>query len=99
MLYGLFSTFAAADGSQKQLITHLLNAAALLSDDPTCIQYIVGQPGEREVSVFEVWPDKAAHDASLQREDIGALINAARPLIAGLGQQTELDIGGGKGLQ
>jgi quinol monooxygenase YgiN len=99
MLYGLFSTFSAADGAQNQLITHLLNAAALFSDDPTCIQYIVGQSGEREVSAFEVWTDRAAHDASLEREDVRALIKAARPLIAGMGQQTELDIGGGKGLQ
>jgi quinol monooxygenase YgiN len=97
MLYGLFSTFSSTDGGQKELMTHLLNAAELLSNDPTCIQYIVGQSGEREVSVFEVWPDRAAHDASLKREDLGALINAARPLIAGMGQRIELDVAGGKG--
>jgi quinol monooxygenase YgiN len=99
MLYGLFSTFSAADGAQKQLITDLMNAAALLDSDPTCIQYLVGQSGEREVFVFEVWTDRAAHDASLQREEFRALINAARPAIAGMGQQTEFDIGGGKGLR
>jgi quinol monooxygenase YgiN len=49
--------------------------------------------------VFEVWKDEAAHDSSLLSEDIGKVIQAARPLIAGVGAQTRLEIIGGKGIR
>jgi quinol monooxygenase YgiN len=99
MTYGLFGTFIAQDGARDKLVDHLLDAAARLSGDPTCFQYIVGKSGDREVAVFEVWKDEAAHDSSLQREDIGKVIQAARPLITGLGAQTRLEIIGGKGIR
>jgi quinol monooxygenase YgiN len=99
MTYGLFGSFTAEDGARDKLVDHLLEAAAGLSNDPTCFQYIVGKSGDREVAVFEVWRDEAAHDSSLQRENLGKLIQAARPLIAGLGAQTHLEIIGGKGIR
>ena len=96
--YGLFGTFAAAEGARDELVGHLLQAAALLDDDPACLQYIVGATGEHDVAVFEMWDDKSAHDASLRREDIRALIDVARPLIVGGGSQTLVDVRGGKGV-
>ena len=48
--------------------------------------------------VSEVWTSVAAHDASLEPEDIQALIQAARPLITGTSDQTQLTLHGGKGL-
>ncbi len=48
--------------------------------------------------VSEVWTDQDAHDASLEPEDVRALIQEARPLIAGMSDQTQLTIHGGKGL-
>jgi quinol monooxygenase YgiN len=97
--YGLFGTFIAQDGAPETLVDHLLDAAARLASDPTCFQYIVGKSGHREVGVFEVWKDEAAHDSSLLSEDIGKVIQAARPLIAGVGAQTRLEIIGGKGIR
>jgi quinol monooxygenase YgiN len=99
MTYGLFGTFIAQDGARETLADHLLDAAARLNNDPTCFQYMVGKSGDREVAVFEVWKDEAAHDSSLQRGDIGKVIQAARPLITGLGAQTHLEIIGGKGIR
>lgn len=48
--------------------------------------------------VSEVWTEQAAHDASLEPDDIRALIEKARPLIAGMSDQTELTVHGEKGL-
>lgn len=48
--------------------------------------------------VCEVWTDQAAHDASLEPDDIRAIIGQARPLIAGMSDQVRLDVRGGKGL-
>jgi quinol monooxygenase YgiN len=98
MTFGLFGTFVAGDGQRDELVGHLLRAAALLGDDPACLQYVVGTHGEREVSVFELWDDEAAHDSSLQREDIRGIINVARPLIVTMASQTRLDVHGGKGV-
>ena len=47
--------------------------------------------------VSELWTSVAAHDASLEPEDIPALIQEARPLITGMSDQTQL-VHGGKGL-
>lgn len=36
--YGLFGTFVAAEGARDELVGHLLQTAALLDDDPACLQ-------------------------------------------------------------
>ena len=38
MTFGLFGTFVAGHGQQAELVWHLLRAAALLKDDPACLQ-------------------------------------------------------------
>ncbi len=97
MTYGLFGTFVAAAGARDQLVRHLLDAAALLKDDPACLQYVIATAGDNDVSVFEVWRDEDSHNSSLQRADIREIIRIARPLIAGMGSQTRLEVRGGKG--
>jgi quinol monooxygenase YgiN len=76
-----------------------LQTAKLLECNSGCLHYIVRTSDEPEaVWVCEVWTDVAAHDASLEPEDIQALIQEARPLIAGMSDQRQLTLQGGKGL-
>lgn len=99
MTYGLFGKFSAQPGKRDDLVGYLLQAARLLERNPSCIQYVVSTSDEPEaVWVSEVWTDEAAHDASLEPEDVRALIQEARPLIAGMSEQTRLNVHGGKGL-
>jgi len=99
MTYGLFGKFMAQPGSRDDLVTYLLQAARLLERNSGCIHYTVSTSDEPEaVWVCEVWTDAAAHDASLEPDDIRALIQKARPLIAGMSDQTQLTVQGGKGL-
>ena len=99
MTYGLLGSFTAQTGQRDQLVAYLLRAAELLGGNPGCLHYVVSTSTDPDtVYVSEVWIDKAAHDSSLEPEDIRALITEARPLIAGMGSQTELDVHGGKGL-
>lgn len=99
MTYGLFGKFTAHPGKRDDLLGYLLQAAKLLDRNPGCIHYIVSTSDEPEaVWVSEVWTDEVAHDASLEPEDIQALIQQARPLIAGMSDQTRLTVQGGKGL-
>ena len=97
MTYGLFTTFVAADRVRDELVRQLLDGAAALDDDPACLEYVVSTSGDDDVCVFEVWSDEAAHDASLECEDIRAVIDVARPLIARMASQVRLDVAGGKG--
>ena len=99
MTYGVFGKFSAQSGKRTDLVRYLLQAAELLERNPDCIYYIVSTSDEpAAVWVSEVWTDQAAHDASLEPEDIRALIQEARPLIAGIAGQTQLTVQGGKGL-
>jgi quinol monooxygenase YgiN len=99
MTYGVFGKLSAQPGRRDDLVTYLLQAAKLLERNSGCIQYLVSTSDEPEaVWVCEVWTNAAAHDASLEPEDIQALIQKARPLIAGMSDQTQLTVQGGKGL-
>jgi quinol monooxygenase YgiN len=99
MTYGLFGKFSAQPGRRDDMVTCLLQAAKLLERNSGCIHYTVSTSDEPEaVWVCEVWTNVAAHDASLDPEDIQALIQKARPLIAGMSDQTRLTVQGGKGL-
>lgn len=99
MTYGLFGKFTAQPGRRDDLVTYLLQAAKLLERNSGCIHYIVGTSDEPEaVWVWEVWINVAAHDASLEPEDIKALIQEARPLIVGMSDRTQLAVQSGKGL-
>lgn len=47
---------------------------------------------------MEIWTSKPAHDAALKPAGVQAIIQRARPLMAGPTESTELDVVGGKGL-
>ncbi len=97
MTYGLFGNFTAQPGKHDALVGYLLEAAELLEPNPGCI---VSTSNESDaVYVSEIWTDQIAHDASLEPENIRALIEEARPLIAGMSDQTHLTVHGGKGLR
>lgn len=99
MTYGLVGKFSAQPGRRDDLVGYLLQAARLLEQNPGCIHYVVSTSEEPEaVWVSEVWADEAAHDASLEPEDIQALVQKARPLIASMSDQVRLQVHGGKGL-
>jgi quinol monooxygenase YgiN len=99
MNYGFFGKFSVQPDRRDDLVNYLLRAAKLLEGNPGCIHYIVSTSEEPEaVWVSEVWTSVAAHDASLEPEDIQALIQEARPLITGMSDQTQLTVHGGKGL-
>ncbi len=97
--YGLFGFVLAQEDKRDELLGYLLRAAELLEQDPGCIHYVVGTSDHPDaVWISEVWTDREAHEHSLESDELTALIQQARPLIAGMGEQTELAVHGGKGL-
>ncbi len=98
-MYGLFGKFTAHPGKREELVELLLEAASLLESNAYCLHYLMSTSDEADaVWVSEAWTDEAAHEASLEPEEIRALIQVARPLIAGMSDRTVLDVRGGKGL-
>lgn len=98
-MYGMFGKFTAQPGKRDDLIAVLLQAADALRANEGCLHYVVGTTDEPDaIWVTEAWTDKAAHDASLEPEEVRATIARAMPLIAGMSDRTELEILGGKGL-
>jgi quinol monooxygenase YgiN len=100
MYYGIHGKFSAAEGKREELLAILLQAAQALQSNPGCLLYLVSRAADDPdgIWVSEVWADAAAHQASLEPEEIRAIITQARPLIAGMSGRVELDVAGGKGL-
>jgi len=99
--YGLAGTMTAKQGRRDELTQILLQAAKLLQSNSGCIQYIISHVNDDPdvVWVSEVWIDKAAHDSSLEPQEIRDLVMSALPLLANSPQQgSELKVLGGKGL-
>lgn len=98
MTYGLVGTLVAAPGHRAALVTHMLRAAEALRTNPECHVYLVAtSDAPDDVLITEVWSSEAAHDASLTDPAVQALIAEVRPLLAGMGSRTVLDVHGGIG--
>jgi quinol monooxygenase YgiN len=97
--YGLHSQFTAQPGQAETLTEILLAAAEELRSNDACPLYLVSRsPDDPDVIwVTEAWISKAAHDESLQGENVKATIQRARPLIADIAS-IELRLVGGKGI-
>jgi quinol monooxygenase YgiN len=99
--FGLHGRLLAPPGQGDELEAILLEAARLLESNEECLFYVVSrQPDEPDaVWVTEAWRSREAHRASLEDEEVRALIQRAMPLIAQLPERTiELRPVGGKGL-
>ena len=99
-MYAMNGGFLARPGKRDELVSILLLAANVVSEMDDCRMYVVNEDvsDPNRVVVFEVWEDKAAHDASLQDERVMALISNARPLIDGITNSAELSVKGGHGV-
>lgn len=97
--FGLYGKINVYPGQREALVAVLLEAAALLQDDPRCELYVVNVSATEpdDVWVTEVWSSQADHEASLTRDDIKAIIKRGMTLIAG-GERIEVVPVGGKGL-
>jgi quinol monooxygenase YgiN len=78
----------------------MLDGAAALEADDDCLLYVVSraQDDPDTVIVSEAWRSEEAHRASLERDEVRALISRAGPLLAGPPDPIRLEPLGGKGL-
>jgi len=99
-MYAMTGQLNAQPGKRGDLAGILLRASMLVSVLPGCRMYIVLEDVQNAdaVSVFEMWDDKQTHDASLQDEQVRALIAEAMPLLAGPPTGSEFQVAGGYGV-
>jgi quinol monooxygenase YgiN len=99
--YGIYTRHTAKPGQRDNLVANLLRAADQQRDNEDCIHFVVNTTDEPDVLwVNVVWSSKEAHDASLQREDVRALIGEARQFLSEevMPEQIFVTPVGGKGL-
>ncbi|MCL6444498.1 MAG: antibiotic biosynthesis monooxygenase [Alicyclobacillus sp.] len=96
---GLYTKFTTHEGQRDSLAEMLLEAARGMGSVEGCKLYVVNIPDDEPNSVWvtEIWSDPSAHQASLSLDEAKALIQRARPLIAGV-EQIKLRPVGGKGI-
>jgi quinol monooxygenase YgiN len=77
-------TLGTAPGKRDELVEHLTARSELLRKYG-CLSYEVGvnEDDPDTVFVIELWESRAAHAASLERPEVRAAIEAARPLLSG----------------
>jgi len=97
--YAMTGKLTARLGMGKQLADVLIRASKITAHMPGCRAYIVLDDAKDEsvIWVFEMWDDKASHDASLQDENVRALIAEAMPMLAGAPDGSEFRVLGGHG--
>ncbi|MBP2622355.1 putative quinol monooxygenase [Streptococcus oricebi] len=95
--YSVYGNIIAQEGKVEELQGYLLEAAESMKDVAGCYTYLVGRNPEEAnaVYVLEVWENKEAHQASLQLDHVRQLIEKAKPIIAGMNSQPDLNIIGG----
>jgi quinol monooxygenase YgiN len=99
--YGIYTRHTAKPGQRDNLVANLLRAADQQRDNEDCIHFVVNTTDEPDVLwVNVVWSSKESHDASLQREDVRALIGEARQFLSEevMPEQIFVTPVGGKGL-
>ncbi|MGV2495882.1 putative quinol monooxygenase [Pelagerythrobacter aerophilus] len=81
-MFVLLNKILCESEARQSVAETMTRAARSLSD---CLFYCaVPDSGDAEaIWVFEIWPDEAAHAASLQSPEVGAAIQQARPSIKG----------------
>jgi len=99
-VFGILGKLTAERGKGDELAAILLEAAAALEADDDCLLYVVSRSMEDPdtVLVSEAWRSEEAHRASLEREEVGALVSRAAPLLAGPPEPIRVRALGGKGL-
>lgn len=95
----MYGKLTASPGKRDELVSLLLEASRSLKDMVGCELYIINESEDDPDTIWvtELWSNAEAHADSLKNEDVLAVIQRARPLIAGV-EPVRLRPVGGKGL-
>ncbi|XID91977.1 putative quinol monooxygenase [Paenibacillaceae bacterium WGS1546] len=97
--YAMFGKLTAHPGKREELARLMLESGETLNGMEGCIYYILHEAEDEPdvLWVTELWESAEAHAASLRNENVLAVIQRCRPLIAGVSSVRVRPIGG-KGL-
>jgi quinol monooxygenase YgiN len=97
--FGLTGKITTHTGQRDALVQLLLEAAEGMQSVEGCRLYIVSisENDPEAIYITEVWTNAEAHQASLALEEVKAIIQRGRPLIASF-ESTKLQPLGGKGI-
>lgn len=98
--FAMYGKLTASPGKRNELVSLLLEASRSLNDIEGCELYIINESVDDPDAIWvtELWRDAEAHANSLKNEEVLAVIQRARPFIAGA-DPIRLRPVGGKGLE
>ena len=98
--FGMVGKLQANPENRDTLADILSQASDLMQSEEACRLYVVSKDVDDDTSVWvmELWDSKEAHDNSLKREDVRALIGQAMPILIGAPDGASLVPIAGKGL-
>ena len=84
--FTMIGKLIAQPGKRDELVSLLLDAAQSLENIDGCHSYIINESLDDPDTIWisELWRDADAHANSLKNEQVLAVIQRARPLIAGI---------------
>lgn len=96
-MYGLIGKMLAAPGRRDELLTLMAEEIPRM---PGCRSYVLARDPSNPDGIWitEVWESAELHRASLSIPEVRAVIERAKPLIAGFGERFETEPVGGHGL-
>ncbi len=98
--YSLINKMTVKDGKRDEVVAILLESGKAFNDNPACELYLIYNDKEdpNVIWVEDVWVSQEAHTAAMATPDMQTYITKCIPLLAGMPEQLNVELAGGKGL-
>ena len=98
MTYLLINKLTTQPGKRNEVTQILLTSGAAFDDQEACLMSLVSHDTNEDdiVWVQDVWTDRAAHERAMADPRMQEYVRAAIPLLAGMPEQHEIVVAGGK---
>ena len=100
MTYVLFNRLTTKQGERDRVVQNLIESGKLFDENAACLLYLVAEPTDdpNDIWVVDLWTSEEEHTKALQAPGLQAHVAETVPLLAGMPEQIELRVRGGKGL-
>jgi len=96
--YALINKLTVKPGRRDEVTTILLESGEPFNDNPSCVLYLVykDKKDPNVIWVEDVWTSQEDHTAAMNTPEMRSYITKCMPLLAGLPEQIDVDLAGGK---
>ncbi len=98
--YALINKMTVKPGKRDEVIAILLESGKPFNDNPSCLLYLVYKDASDPDAIWveDVWANQEDHTAAMSTPEMRAYVTRCVPLLAGMPEQIDVELAGGKGL-